>query len=137
VADFTASLVWKVENTPALYSLVGERFYPQTLPLEPELPAIVFLRLPGGKNTRGHGEQAGLFKQVLQLEFWSGSHLQSTTMEKTFFSNFDGIREVWGTSPSGISVQHLLAISGPVDLPDESTALYKITRDYSIMWKEI
>lgn len=136
-ADFTRALLYKLNSVSGIASVVGTRIYPQTLPELPVLPAVVFTMIPGGSVVRGHGEQAGLFRPTVQFDFSTGTHLATAQLEDLFFETLDGKRETWGETPYWISVQSCLAVATPVDLSDPSTGLYRMTRDYRIMWKEI
>lgn len=137
MADFWAALSHHLSTIDSLTDLVGNRIYPNRLPDEQvTLPCGVYIGIPGSDPIRGHGEKAGLLIQRVQFDWYSTTHALSSQIEYTLFNAIDGTRGLWGDEGNQISVQSCLAINNPVDLLDPSIQLYRVLRDYSIMWKE-
>lgn len=137
MADFSIALIHRLSQISDLTTLIGTRTYPQTLPEKVTFPALVYFMTNGPGEIRGHGERAGLRRNILQFDIWSGRHAQSTEIEDVIFKALDGTRGLWGTGANQIFVDAILAMGSPVDLPDANTRAYRITRDYLIIWKEI
>jgi hypothetical protein len=116
---------------PEVAALVGTRMYPQKLPQNPTLPALVYQRI----DTRRLHDMAGpdaLPRPRIQIAAWASSVADAWDVVNAVRERLDGYRGAMGV----IDVQSCLCV-GERDVDDPDTGRTGVEQDYQIQFREV
>jgi hypothetical protein len=111
--------------------LVGTRMYPQKLPQNPTLPALVYQRIDT-RREHAHDGPDQLPRPRMQIAAWASSSATAWDVVNAVRERLDGYRGAMGA----IDVQSCLCV-GERDQDDPDTGRTGVTQDYLIQFREV
>lgn len=119
-------------------ALCGGRIYPVDLPQTTRAPSLVYSRISDFSDYHMVGD-SGLQRISMQLDSWADKHDSSVALADAahdVLSGFHG-RVLYGSdSPQAfIEIRGIFQINGR-DLSDHVTQMFRMSRDYQVMFAE-
>lgn len=124
---------------PTVSSLVGgSRVYPVRPPQTQRAPSLVYLRIIDFSDYHMLGD-SGLQRTSMQLDAWADTHDAAVLLADSAHDVLSGFRgrAIYGSnSPQDyVDIRGLFQTIGR-DLTDDTTQMYRMSRDYQIAYAE-
>lgn len=140
IADIRVGLRAYLLADSAIAAMVGARVYPVKLPQGQTQPSIVYSRISGQGDHHMEGA-SGLARARIQIDCWAQSADTATTLANLVKERIDGFgpgtMEWDENSPGNAIAVHGVFFQSERDDWDETAALYRMSRDYHVWYKEL
>lgn len=124
--DLTAFL----KNNAGVNALVSGRIYPQTLPQNVVLPAIVYSQISSVRGS-SHSGTSGFASCRFQVDIWATTYYQASTVANAVRTALDNYKGVMGSSNVGSAF-----LENELDGFDPETQSQRVIQDYMIWYQE-
>lgn len=122
----------------AVNALCAGRCYPVQLPQNIRAPSLVYLRVFEASDYHMLGD-SGLQRILMQLDSWADKHDSSVALADAAHDALTGFhgRVVYsGDSPGSYIDIHGIFQSNGRDLSDQTTQMFRMSRDYQVSFAE-
>jgi hypothetical protein len=116
-------LVTLLAGTVGVSNLVGARIYPATLPQNPTLPAITYMRVTSGPVYSITG-YSGLDNPHMQIDCWASTYSAAKALRAAVLTAIDG-----ATTLKGVLISDQ-------DMYEDDVMIYRVSMDFSLWSKE-
>lgn len=121
----------------AVTDIVSTRIYPNVRPQESALPALVYTRLPGTRETQMSGP-APMVKVRIQVDCWHNSYAGVKTLADAVRTALNGVGIA---SPNLLGTQsvQLVELESDQDIPEieGDKSDYRVSQDWIITYLEV